>query len=253
MAGIIKQTSEPAQPSVLKLTDLVAEARQVVLDARKQAAKILADARAQAQRLTAEVSRQAYDEGYQRGRLEGQESAVRASAGGSQSDSLDAERRVLLEAARELASGRQAILDEARQELLELALALASKVVGQVAVRDPQAARANLAKAMELLSTSAQAVIKVNPRQLDSLRHRCRELADELNLRAQLTLVGDEAIEPGGVKIVHGGGEIDATIATQLDKLAQAIAGNDEPLLPGIEGEYESDAATLAKRAMGSY
>jgi flagellar biosynthesis/type III secretory pathway protein FliH len=83
-------------------------------------------------------------------------------------------------------------------------------------------------------------LVKVSPGQLASLQSRCGELVEELSLRAELSLVADESIAPGGVKVVHRNGEIDATIDGQLAALAEALLSRDEPLLRAMEGTYQA-------------
>jgi hypothetical protein len=51
------------------------------------------------------------------------------------------------------------------------------------------------------------------------------ELAESLNCAGKVRLVGDETISPGGAKLQTAGGEIDATIETQLSNVVEALVG----------------------------
>ena len=65
----------------------------------------------------------------------------------------------------------------------------------------------------------------------------CRELVETLGCGG-VRVMADESITPGGVKVLCRGGEIDATIETQLANVAASLAGmgglftEDVPAVP---------------------
>jgi flagellar assembly protein FliH len=139
MARIIKAGDEVnAKAAVLRLNDLADEARQVVLDARREAGRIVAQAKAHAEAQAQEAIARARVEGFEQGRQEALEQCAEQNAG-ADAHQFDDEMRQLVAMARcvvdELSAARERLLDDARQELLELSIALAEKVVGVVAKR----------------------------------------------------------------------------------------------------------------------
>jgi len=235
MTRIIKAEcmNETASPRavLLNLRDFAEEARAVVLDARKQAAKVLGDARAKADGVKRQSADQGYSEGFARGQNDGYADG-RKQAQDEGRQKVAADFSGLLELGRrivqELSAARAELMDQAARQMLEFAIELAEKIVGRVAATDIQAAKTNLAKAMALVGRNAEVVVKVNPRQLEQLREHCAELAEALHLRGVVRLAGDERISPGGVKILSGG-QIDATIETQLANVVEALVGQGEP------------------------
>jgi len=258
-----------AKASVLRLADFAAEARALVREARVDAARIVASARAQADDCRRQAAEEGHAEGHARGLAEG------LSEGRQQA--VDEVRRQVEDQARqadqvaaliveELARSHDQLLQEARRGLLQFALDLAGRIVGRLAVSNTRVAEQNLAKALDLARSTGELTVLVNPAQLDQLNEYRQRLVQMLGLRGQVRLVGDERIEPGGVKVVSRSGEIDATIGRQLDSLAELIfaVDQDEPACPPNEqdplevldaldeqGEYVSEPAAEEDQAGG--
>ncbi len=230
MTQVIKADRQDAarpRAMAMKLSDIAERARRIVLDARKDAARIVAEARSTAEQAQCEARERGYAEGLA-------QAAAEASAdGGADVDhGDDAELRELVErVGDELSAARESLMAGARRDVLDLAIRLAERIVGRVAARDVEAARDNLAKALELASPGA-ARVYVNPSQLDQLRDGCGDLLDSLGRDRDVRFEADPAISPGGVRVEAGEGEIDATIETQLDNIAEALMGDASPRRP---------------------
>ncbi len=237
MARVIKagETGEAAAPA-LRFADLADQARRVVLDARAQAASLTDQARAEAEQARTRAAEEGYAQGLAAARQETQQATAEAA------ESL----RQAVESARELVEALQAnrreLLAEARREMLEFAVELAERIVGRVAGADLSAAAANLAKALELCGARTEVAARVNPAQLHGLWRHCRELVDTLGA-GQVQLVADESVSPGGVKLMVGAGEIDATIEAQLDAVVTALLGPRRAEARELTGHYVSHAA----------
>jgi len=253
MARIIKSGSadgsREAGEAVKDLADIAAEARAVVLDARKQAARIVAEARAESAADRESAAEQAYAEAFARGQNDGYADGHRQGvAEGKTLFSTEADGLLELaeRAVTELAEARATLLHEARCEMLDFALELAEKIVGRVAAAGNSAARENLRKVLELADCAQKVTVKVNPAQRDALAECLPALIETLGRADGIELVGDESISPGGVRLLSGRGEIDATIETQLVAVAEALlgapdqdweAGCYEPTTAPVQGE----------------
>ena len=232
MGRIIKATeledTEAPRMMALKLSEMATEVRDVILDARKQAACILADARDQAEYIQMQGEEKGYSEGFERGRREGYAEGERDGRELVRKTMAD-ETAQLVRLARatveELTRAEEALRRRERERVLELAVAIAERIVGKITLTDLAPARTNLAKTLELAGRTGPVRVLVNPSQLDALRRHCTELVELLGRSDQVELVGDEGISPGGVRLVVGGGEIDATIETQLNNIAEALIG----------------------------
>lgn len=215
-----------AKAAVLNLPDFAAEARGIVLDARKGAARIVSDARAKGDSVRNEARQQGYDEGFARGHADGQQEA-RDEAGRKYAEqyagALELARRVAVD----LADARGQMLHDAAGQILDLAVLLAEKIVSRVAVESTETARENLAKVLEMAHCAGQVIVNVNPGQLESLRGDFAELVEALELGGAVRLAGDRRVRPGGAVLVSRNGVIDATIETQLANIARGLLGRE--------------------------
>jgi flagellar biosynthesis/type III secretory pathway protein FliH len=111
------------------------------------------------------------------------------------------------------------ILAGAKNQLLELALQIASRIVRErVASDDPIAQRV----AEELISKGAldgEIVVRVHPD--DCVR--LESAAPELSQRGAVKLVSDTAIEPGGAIVESSAEQLDARLSTQLARYRDAL------------------------------
>jgi flagellar assembly protein FliH len=231
MKRLIK--SDDVQSGVIEavpidLPDVAAEARRILAEANRQARRIVDEARRQAASVEEQASGRGYEQGYARGREEGLAEGRRAAqqqAGQKLSADLTELTALARKIVEELAGARQQILQEARAEMLDFAVELAGKIVGRVADSEIEAAGHNVRKVLELAGGGGNVTVLVNPTQLEALRTHAGELVEALRYRGKVKVEGDERIGKGGAKLVGRGGEIDATIATQLANVAEALRG----------------------------
>jgi len=250
MARVIKASdigaaSPGARP--LNLQDVAVQVRAVVNDARRRAAAVLRASRARAREsggattaamaedLLAAARRQGFEDGFTQGVQTGLErGASQAVAAADAEGTRSAE--LFREAAAGLSSARAELAQQMQRQTLDLAMLLTNKIVGLVAGQDISAARHNLAKALELAG-GGDVIVRVSPRQHRRLSEHCRELAETLGC-GSVRVMADEGVTPGGVKVLCRGGEIDATIETQLANVAASLAGmgglftEDVPAVP---------------------
>jgi flagellar biosynthesis/type III secretory pathway protein FliH len=235
MAEVIKAEAmadgQGPRAVAMNLLDIAAEARQVVLDARREAARIVAEARDAAAETLRHATDKGYAEGFARGQGEGGEEGRRRAAEtagrelSAQAAELAALARKIMEG---LAEGRAEVLAAAREQMVEFALQIAERVVGHVAALDPEAAKENLAKALEAAANvGGQIVVRVNPGQLPALREHFAALVEAMGSGGQAKLTADAEISPGGVKVLTRGGEVDATVESQLRNVAAALLGRE--------------------------
>jgi len=239
MTTIIRNAAEStaADLPVMKLADFARQAREVILDARKEAARIVAEARQKAEALKQEAARQGHEEGLAQGLRQGRENAEQAAAGEARAR-LDEDRGRTLERADAILTALESSASEAcgpaADEVLRFAMELARKIVGRLAVTDISVARTNLAKAMRLSGSGSEVIVAVNPRQLEQLREEFADFVEAMNLSGRSRLIGDSRVGMGGVKITSARGRIDATVEAQLDKVASALAAGGVACPPRI-------------------
>jgi flagellar assembly protein FliH len=234
---------------VLDLGDLARQGEILRQHARKQADAILAEARAERARILAGASEQGRAEGYARGledgktkgREEGQKAALaewkeklgamQASWGGA----LDAFEAV-----------KDDLIEDARCACVRLAMEIARRVTRRAVQADPAVVEGQLASVLAAMARPAALTIAVDPGALEVAKAAMPALLSRFSTARHAELTADASLPPGScVARTAGGGGIDASIATQLDRIAAALLPGDETRRLGAEadGAWESDAA----------
>ena len=218
------------EPRAMDLPDIAEEARRILADRAREAQGTVETARRQAAAIRQEAADRGYEDGLSRGREEGLSqglAAARLQAGEKLTADLAQTAALARKVLDELASARQQILQDAKEEMLDLALDIARKIVGRAAEADVESARANLEKALELAGGRGSVTVLVHPSQLEALQRHAPEVAEALRFRGRVLLAGDERVGKGGVRLLGRAGEIDATIQTQFKNIAEALRGPD--------------------------
>lgn len=248
--AVIKAESV-ARPEALGLrcfhfNDVAREARDLAAVARRQAEALTAAAQAdadaarreaRAMRAAAqqevdgirEAARQAgfkagYAEGFKQGSEEGRAVALAAAQrefAASQAQ-LTAAFRAGIESIEHGQAEWQAV---ARRDLAELALAIARRVVRHVGERDREVVLANLEEAVRLVGARSDVTIAVHPADAEAARVFAQSLLDLKESWEHVRVVEESEVSRGGCRIQWGSGSVDATLETQLDRIAAELKG----------------------------
>ena len=247
MSRVIKANNvDEAVTAVLNLNDLTHQAKQIVLDARKEAARIKSEARAKADDVYRQSSQQGFADGLLRGRSEGLKQGYQEGLSKGQDErakQLNQAVEMLTAAGKAVHAAREELLGQAKRDMLQFTVELAGKIVGQIARTNDAVVKANLNKVLELAHGGGEMVVHVNPSQLQQMSAFCEELTKVLDVQGSVRLVGDDHVSPGGAILVSRAGLIDATIQTQLDNVVRTLLGADvgAPAVSGSqEGRYVS-------------
>lgn len=229
-SGVIKANSVGSLPGspirAFRLNDVLEEAKAVVAKARREADDLLRQAEVRARQIEQEARTQAeqrgYREGYDRGLSEGREAG--------HADALDAARQEfqqqhagLVDSCRETISAieadRQAWCTAARQDLIDLAMAIARRVAHHVGCAQRDVVLSNLEEAVRLVGARTDVTIAVSPQDAEAARAFARSLVDMREQWQKIRIVEEPEIAPGGCRVQWGSGSIDSTLETQLDRI----------------------------------
>jgi len=228
---------------VLDLGDLRKQAEQIREQARRQAEQIIADARQEAERLAAAAKESARQEGLEAGHAEGEQAgreAGHAEALQQTSEALSNLQQGWTEALERFDAERSQMMLEARQSMLELAVALARKIVKRVPEVDPSVVNDQLAAAIEQMARPADVTIHIHPADRPLVEEAMPELARRFGELQHVNWSEDESMERGGCRITYGKACIDASLDRQLQRITEA-------LLPATTGEAdEADSSESA-------
>ncbi len=229
LAGLDKQVV------VLDLGDLHRQGERLAADARARAEAILAEARAERDEIIVGASidgkAMGMERGMQEGRAAGQaEGFAQAHADRKQElERLIAGWSAALEA---FEARRERLLADAKADVLALAAAVASKVVKRQVELDPTVVVDQLAAVLGLVIRPTRLALRVHPDDRALIAEALPGLAARFPTAAHAELTDDAGVARGSVIATGhepGGGELDASIDTQLARMVEA-------LLPGSGG-----------------
>lgn len=243
MPIIKQQISQPLirDAVVLDLGDLGRQAARLRAAAQAKAEQILTDARDEAQRIIAAAEQTGYDAGHAKGLAQGLEAGqsqghAEALAAGAQQVKQTTERFDAV--AKDWDTHRTQLDRDARTAVLSFALKFARQVTHRVVEVDPTVIADQVSSALSRVLEPTDVAIRVHPDDQATLREVLPDLLAGLPYLQHVELVEDAAVGRGGCKLALRGGEVDASIATQIRRLTEVI-------LPG----EPADALTPAPEA----
>ena len=223
----------------LALRDHMAEAHAVVQSAHQYKSRVIEGAWAEEVEIRKEADRRGFEDGYARGRREGEESG-RKQAYADAKQEFRTEQAQLLSSVSALVTGlesmKEELLDRAQRDLLVFAVTVAERITKRTGLLDRHVAVANAQEAIRQIGVRSDLVARANPVDLDALRRYATELSNELTEKNHFELVEDAEIEPGGCVISSPTSTVDATLSSQIEQAAAILLG-DEAKLDGIEQE----------------
>ena len=224
---------------VLDLGDIARQAEALRAAAIAQAEGVVEEARRERERLIAGAA----DIGFKEGEARGHEAGLHAG--------FDEGRRTVFEEhARQIAaieagwtralddfeSRRARILEESRRDVLRLALEIAQRATHRAVAADEAAVEAQLAAAIHAVLEPHSIVALIHPDDAELAAAAMPRLVARLSGSPHIEIRPDPALAHGECIIRTTGGEVDARLSTQLDRIA-------ETLLPGSAADRAESPA----------
>ena len=211
-----------------QLNDVLHEARQTAAAARQEAARLVREAESQAESIRQRARREGYEAGLAEGRREGAE-AGRQEAFEAARQEFAAQQASLVAACRqiidEINARRADWWTAARQDLIDLAVGIARRVAVSVGQREREVIQANLEEAVRLVGKRSEMAIEINPADAEAARAFARELIERQAHWKQVPVVENPEVSAGGCRVQWDTGSVDATLETQLDRIARELSG----------------------------
>jgi flagellar assembly protein FliH len=124
---------------------------------------------------------------------------------------------------REMASFKSHLYEEAREEVVELVIAIAEKILGPLADGQPSAVVHVVAKGLELLSDRSSVTLRVHPDDVALVIESKSQLQRTIDGIRDLSVLEDGGVPRGGCMVESRSAEIDARLHTQLDEVIRAV------------------------------
>lgn len=169
-----------------------------------------------------QVRKLAYQDGFQQGSREGYDRGYRdgLAKAAEEAAAIRAQADEVLNQTEEL---RREKLEALEQEIVDLAREIAERLLTMQLSLDREVILSVASESLKLVADRLSVVLFVSPDELELVENRKDELRSLLPARAQLQVVADAAIEPGGCRIDTGQGGVDATMETRREALQKAL------------------------------
>jgi len=189
-------------------------ARARLEEAKQEAASVVAAAEQEAEAIRARAREEGYQAGFEDGHRAGS-LAARAE--------LEETLQVLRAAVEQLEQEAAAAGERHQEEIVQLALAVVSRLVRRPDVVGPETVRSVLQELLPRAAGAQEVIIRLHPEDLAALQGAAGDLSGLVNGGTQVAWVADERIGRGGCVVDTERGQLDARIETRLGRLADSL------------------------------
>ncbi|MEW6607995.1 MAG: FliH/SctL family protein [bacterium] len=200
------------------ITEAKESSNQILNEAHEKSNEILTKTNSEIDQVTQVAKQDGYEQGFKKGKEEGINTGQEVIK-----KTLSQIHNVLLEAKHK----REEIIQTNQEMILDLALMIAKKIIKTELATNKQAILKNLTQTLKKVKNKEEIKVKINPVHLQELSSKKEELLSQVFGLEGINFEEDENIEPGGCLIETNFGLIDATIATQLEMIQQALNVKD--------------------------
>ena len=201
-----KDPSMPIEGDILHKIE-----EEVIAEAKRRAEDIIAEAREEAERVREEARHEGYNAGRKEGRHESMEAIIPLI-------------RTLEEAACKLDEKREELVNNAEKDLVELALGVIRKLLGEGALATEKTVITNIHKVLACTKEKKDIVIKVNNTDIKAVLSEQDELKALFEGIEEIEIIPDDNIAKGGCIVETDVGFIDARLETQMKSIEEHLS-----------------------------
>ena len=208
------------------LKDIAREAQAIIENAQREKQRILQQGQQELNQLRETAKTEGFQQGYDKGTAQGQKEGLEQALEQAQNDfRSNSENLVnaLTNICGHFDQEKSRILWQAEQATVALAVAIARKVVKNVAELSAQVALENVKAALELTSKTTKLTVRVNPKDWDHLQEMLRCQNSPLGDYCNITFEKEAAVSPGSCRLFTGQGSVDADLDKQIDRIAAEL------------------------------
>lgn len=203
----VKRQTDEAQ--ILK-TDAENEAKEIIRKAQEEAEQIKAQANIDQE----DVNKNAYKEGFDKGREDGFNSGV------GEVNRLVERTHKILEA---VMARREEILSETEQQIVELVVLMTRKVIKIISENQKSVVMANVLQALKKVKGRGDVTLRVNLADVKLTTEHIQDFIKQVENINGITVLEDSTVDKGGCVVETDFGAIDARISSQLTELETKI------------------------------
>lgn len=218
--------SQPAGARAFNLNDYRAAADALLKSAEAEAVAHAERIRKAAETRAAELlelrRREGYEKGYADGVEKGRAEALKKATEEFQSQHASAV-AAMQQVMETFDAQRRDWVSATRRDAVELAMEIAARIVKRIGAVDREAAVANLRDVIDRVGHGRDLTVFVHPDDATTIRQFADALTDAEKSWGHVRIAEDARIEPGGCRVDADGGALDATLTTQLDRIADEL------------------------------
>ncbi len=203
----VKQHSD--QAAVIK-SQAQKEAQDIVEKAKADAQNIISSAKVEEKSLFEKAKSDGFKAGHEEGYKAGNEEAQR----------LVERIHKMIEAVQ---AKRQEILDNTEQQIVNLVILIARKVVKIMSENQKSVIMSNVLQALKKVKGSGDVVLRVNLADVKLTTEHIKDFIHQVENIKNISVVEDSSVEKGGCIVETDFGAIDARISSQLNELETQI------------------------------
>jgi flagellar assembly protein FliH len=141
--------------------------------------------------------------------------------------------RTLQAACEQLTRLHETILRNNTHEMHTMVMAIAEKVIRHsLSSEQNQTILATIEDAIRFAVKSEEFEIRVNPKDLEIIKHKKQDIINDISGLNNITLKADNSIERGGCRLESANCTVDATIGSQLQVIQEALQANQTTQAP---------------------
>ena len=197
------------QAAIIK-TEAETKAQEIIREAEAKAREIVAQGEVEKQKTVGTAYKEGFDKGSEDGYKEGQMEVNRL---------IDRLHTIL----EKTLDKRQEILDETEQQIVELVLLIARKVVKVISETQRNVVMQNVLQSLRRVKGRGDVTIRVNLADVQLTSEHTKDFMEAVESIKNITVAEDSSVEKGGCIVETDFGAIDARISSQLNELEQKI------------------------------
>ena len=233
--GLIKRANiedYTREAYVMDLSDLGKRGQMIIDAANAEATSVLELAHAKRKQLLASAEKDGYDKGHhdglEQGYIDGVVNGVE-DAHRDRAEELEQLMKVWVFQLDSFEAQRNALLEDARTQVVELGAMIAQRVTHRVIELDAQVVVKQMEAVLSCVTESTRLVFGVHPLDIEIALTSLPALIERFATCEHAQVVTDGTIERGScVAQTSTGGVIDASISTQLDRIVDALLPNSD-------------------------
>ncbi len=227
MAFVLKNKSQSEKSAAQRevsglagfnLSDLADEGRLQLEQCRSQVRQMLADAEQQAELIRQQADQRGYQEGLERAAIDAEQKLQQAAESRSK-QSLE----MIRDAVSQLHATHQGWMQQYADVLTRTSLAAAERIVMRTLDREPAILMQWAAEAVYSTRAASNLTVAVHPETLAQLGPEFDKLLASPELPEQTLVEADESVDRRGVVVRQSGGNIDAGLRAQLERLEELL------------------------------